>query len=296
MSVTEDKKFKLYSVLTISMFISACSTCFYLSFIDSENYVLIMSSIIIVTSVGISLSIRALWREFVAVKQFVELMFSMSHQLKTPLTSINMFTEMLALGLYRDDEDYFNCLQTIQTECRRLIDLVDRLLKLHMVESGGLRFERASITDIIIETLKIFNDRSISNKVKLSLDLANDLPLLEIDRVLISDALLNLLDNALKYSLENKEITIRVWKENGYIVISVKDNGIGIPKEHHERLFEPLYRVNDPSLPRIDGNGLGLTFVKSVVQAHKGKIALDSVVGRGSEFRLYLPFERERRS
>lgn len=260
------------------------------------SYTIFISFLVFIIIVVVILALRLMNKEIILAKRKSNFVSNISHELKTPLTSINMFADMLLMRLYNSEDDYNEYLSIIQKECKRLMNLVDKAINYSRLESGKTEFEYKleSIEDIVLSTLKIFNEQMIDEKYELAINISDDLPQLLIDRDAITEALLNLLNNAIKYSLEKKEITVNVQTENGYVVVGIKDNGVGIPEDQQKKIFEPFYRVNDPLLQNIVGSGLGLAFVKYIVEAHKGKITVQSKVGYGSEFKIFLPYKKRR--
>lgn len=245
---------------------------------------------------GVILALRLMNKEIISAKRKSNFVSNISHELKTPLTSINMFADMLLMRLYDNEDDYNEYLSIIQKECKRLMNLVEKVINYSRLEGGKTEFQYKleSIEDVVLSALKIFNEQMFDEKYELTINIPNDLPQLLIDRDAITEALLNLLNNAVKYSLEKKEIIVNVQNENNYVTIGIKDNGIGIPEDQQKKIFEPFYRVNDPLSQNVDGSGLGLAFVKYIVEAHKGKVTVQSKVGYGSEFKLFLPYKKRR--
>jgi two-component system phosphate regulon sensor histidine kinase PhoR len=227
-----------------------------------------------------------------------------SHDLRTPLTSIKMFVETLQEGRLEDPEKIDECLDVLVRETDRLTGMVERLLEWARMEAGkrGYIPERVTAAMVIdlalqgIETqIKLGGLESVTHVTR---EIADNLPLVDVDPEALSEALLNLLSNALRYTnATNKEISVRAVKRDRDVVITIADNGPGIPQHEQSRIFEKFYRVVDPALPDADGIGLGLAMVHHIVRAHRGRITVQSDVGKGAAFHIFLPAapERERR-
>lgn len=246
--------------------------------------------------------IAALWmvkRKMALAQLKSDLVSNVAHELKTPLTSINMFVEMLLLKLYEDESEAEEYLRVIQKESNRLIRLVQRVLDLSRMENGKKEFhcKRESINEVILSTVETFRPQLVENGCEITVNLMDNLPQLQIDRDAISEALLNLLSNAVKYSFEEKKIAINAQTTDDHVAIEVIDNGVGIPKHQQKNIFERFYRSNELLSREVEGSGLGLALVKYIAEAHGGKVTVQSPifersegeVGFGSKFTLLLP-------
>jgi two-component system phosphate regulon sensor histidine kinase PhoR len=217
---------------------------------------------------------------------------NVSHEIRTPLTAIKGFVETM---LYRHDHDRAETekfLGIISKHVNRLEAITEDLLSLATIEKkdaqNELRLEKSRIKDIIETALQVVEDRAKKKSIDFDISCSDDI-VAEIDILLFEQALVNLIDNAVKYSPEGGKILIWVdCKEKG-ILIHVKDNGPGIPKEHLSRLFERFYRVDKARSRSLGGTGLGLSIVKHIIQAHGGHVAANSAPGKGSTFTIHLP-------
>ena len=219
-----------------------------------------------------------------------------SHDLRTPLTSIKMFVETLQEGRLTDKEKVDECLDVLARETDRLTAMVERLLEWARMEAGKRVYdtERVSVARVVDAAMQ-----GLESQVKLSgleeathlhRELADHLPLVDVDPEAMSDALLNVMSNALRYTpRDKKEITVRAFKRDKEVVITISDNGPGIPHHEQSRIFEKFYRVVDPALPDVEGTGLGLAMVHHIVRAHRGRITVQSDVGKGAAFHIFLP-------
>jgi len=229
--------------------------------------------------------------------QFVQ---KVSHDLRTPLTSIKMFVDTLQEGRLTDKEKVDECLDVLSRETDRLTGMVERLLEWARMEAGKRVYEteRVTVGRVVDAAMQ-----GLESQVKLSgleqvthlhRELADELPTIDVDPEAFSDALLNVMSNALRYTpADRKEITVRAVKRDKEIIITISDNGPGIPHHEQSRIFEKFYRVVDPALPDVEGTGLGLAMVHHIVRAHRGRITVQSDVGKGAAFHIFLPIAGE---
>lgn len=213
-----------------------------------------------------------------------------SHELRTPLTSIRLFAETLALhrGDPAADE---KCIQGLARESTRLQELIDRLLDWGRMESGGREFllKDTDLRSIVAAALEAFEPVRERRHVELKVALPPESLLVRADRGAMTDALLNLLTNAYKYGGDPAHIEVTYSADLQNVAVSVKDNGPGIPQTEHKRIFQKFYRLDDRLSRQREGSGLGLAIVKHVMRAHRGRVELVSVPGKGSTFTLVLP-------
>ena len=216
---------------------------------------------------------------------------NVSHELRTPLTTIKGYVETLLEGALKE-EVASQFLQVIQKHTDRLTKIVEDLLTLSKIESREfqLKWEYLPLSDLVHDVLDFVKESA--EKKRISITGAAVLPSLIVraDRHHIEQVLVNLLDNAVKYTSEGGNITISaVESQNGEIQVSVQDNGIGIPREDLPRIFERFYRVDKGRSKELGGTGLGLSIVKHMVQAHGGRVWAESEFGKGSTFFFTLP-------
>jgi signal transduction histidine kinase len=240
-----------------------------------------------------------LWRDVRREVQMAELrsqfVSSVSHELKTPLTAIRMFAETLQLGRSKDKKVQHEYLDTIVNESQRLTRLLNNVLDFSKIEQGKriYRPERASLYEIIHSAARAMEYPLNQQGFKLEVQTEDGLPEVQVDRDAIEQALLNLLHNAMKYSGNSRNIELRLHKENKNAVIHVIDRGIGIDPQEQDRIFEKFYRISSSENERIVGTGLGLALVNHIIKEHGGQIKVESTLGEGSIFSIYLPLEDE---
>jgi two-component system phosphate regulon sensor histidine kinase PhoR len=213
-----------------------------------------------------------------------------SHELRTPLTAIRLFAETIERAT--NEKMRHECVERLITESERLGSRIERLLDWGRMEAGrkvyDLREER--LPPIIEETAEHFRAMAVGSDVVFEVTCEPDVPPVLVDRHAIVDLLLNLLTNAQKYGGTPAQVSLRVFRApSGQAVLEVSDNGAGIPRGEHRRIFEKFYRIDDRLSRSREGSGLGLAIVKHIVRAHRARIEVDSAVGRGSKFRVVLP-------
>jgi len=220
--------------------------------------------------------------------QFVS---SVSHELKTPLTAIRMFAETLRLGRSKDPKTQAEYLDTIVSESQRLTRLLNNVLDFSKIEQGKriYRPELTSLSEIIQASARAMKYPLSQKGFELKVHVEEGLPDVRVDKDALEQAILNLLNNAMKYSGESHEIDLRLKRKDDQALIQVIDRGVGIDPREQKRIFEKFYRVPMPENERIVGTGLGLTLVSHIVKAHGGNIEVESSLGKGSTFSIYLP-------
>ena len=220
---------------------------------------------------------------------------NVSHEIKTPLTVIRGAVETLREGALEEPESAARFMQIIELHSQRLTSLVEDILSLSRLECGngeeGFNFSRTGASLPVGTAMELAQARADAAGIKLVCTVDSD-PEIEADVQLLEQAVLNLIDNAIKHSGESSEIRIRVREENGEAVIDVTDHGCGIPSEHLPRLFERFYRVDKARSRKAGGTGLGLAIVKHIMQLHRGRAEVTSRIGEGSTFSLRLPAVR----
>ncbi|HZA51198.1 MAG TPA: ATP-binding protein, partial [Myxococcaceae bacterium] len=254
-------------------------------------YTVLLVTFYLTLALGVVLTARALYREAQLSHLKTDFVSLVSHELRTPLTSIRMFIETLLLGRVTDPQQTREVLGVLAKETERLSELIDRVLDWSRIESGRKWYERSSVAvaDVVNASLAAFRAQTLDAKVTLRTELPADLPSLEVDPDAIAGAVLNLLQNAFKYTGDDKQIAVRARAARRAVVIEVEDNGVGIPPRDRKRIFERFYRVDNLLTRRTAGSGLGLAIARRIVEAHGGKIHVRSEFGKGSCFSIQLP-------
>ncbi|MGD9202658.1 MAG: ATP-binding protein, partial [Chitinispirillia bacterium] len=220
---------------------------------------------------------------------------NVSHELRTPLTSIKGFVETLLNGAKDDPDALKRFLHIIQKQVNRLYMIVEDLLVLSRLEKeeskNELHLECVPIKNIIESAIEVCEEQAGKKNITIKHNDQEDMEIL-VNPSIFEQALINLIDNAIKYSNKNTDITIKVKKQQENFIISVKDNGCGISSKHHHRLFERFYRVDKARSNKLGGTGLGLAIVKHIINLHGGTVSVQSKVGQGSTFTIELPDHR----
>jgi signal transduction histidine kinase len=241
---------------------------------------------------GIVLALRTVSREMKLSQMKTDFVSNVSHELRTPLSSIRVFGEFLKLGRVKDEEKICEYGEYIETESRRLTQLINNILDFSKIESGRktYQFERANVAELICATLKTFDVQLKQQGFSIIFETPQtSLPAAFVDTDALAQAFINLLDNAVKYSGEARQIHVRLGQKDDFLTISVTDHGIGIPREEQSKIFEKFYRVSTGLVHDVKGSGLGLSLVMHIVKAHHGRVTVESETGRGSTFTIHLP-------
>ena len=214
---------------------------------------------------------------------------NVSHELKTPLTSIKGFTDMLSSGMVTSPADQKRFITMIGVEVDRLIDLINDILKLSELESVAIdqTEERSAVLDAAHDTASLLEPTAKAAGVTLAVE--GESVTVGVPMSRLKELLFNLMGNGIKYSENGGMVTTRIHVQDGKAVISVEDHGIGIPEEDQSRVFERFYRVEKGRARKNGGTGLGLAIVKHITQLYGGTVSLESQVGKGSTFTVILP-------
>ncbi len=261
-----------------------------------ETRLNLLFGILVITLVGclitgVVLSLVFLRREANLSKLQLDFVSKVSHEPRTPLTSIRMFVDMLQQDGERTDEETALCLSVLQKETSRLSERIERLLDWGRMEAGRRIYDHRPDTPaaIIESALEAFGANQVGRSPDVAVEIDDDLPTVLADREALVDALVNLLTNAVKYSNDEPEITVLATADARQVRISVRDQGIGIPRREHSRIFQKFYRVDDLLKRDLEGTGLGLAIVRHVASGHRGHVEVDSEPGHGSTFTIVLP-------
>ena len=216
---------------------------------------------------------------------------NVSHELRTPIASIQGYAETLLNGALEDKKNAKDFLKIIYSESDRLAKLVEDLLYLSRIESGKFRINVQSciISPIIKHIVSGLNKQAVNKSITIKTNISKKISPVLADEARIAQVLLNLIDNAIKYTHDGGNIVISVDEKDDCIQVDIVDTGIGIAKEHISRLFERFYRVDKARSRELEGTGLGLAIVKHIIQAHQGKVFVQSALGQGSVFSFTLP-------
>lgn len=273
---------------------------FHLYINEDKNYILrkmgwMIAASIVFTSIIISafaLTVRTLFNQKKLSEIKSDFINNMTHELKTPLATISLAIDALTNEKVIHDSDkvrYYSSM--IKDENKRMNKQVEKILQAARIEKQDIKLnlQRLNAHDIIN---KVADNLALQIQEKngtLSLTLNADKHVIEADEVHFSNIIFNLLDNAIKYSNDNLHIDVSTSVANGMLAIKIKDNGIGMNRETQARVFEKFYRAHTGNIHNVKGFGLGLSYVKATVEAHHGKVTVDSTLGKGSTFIVMLP-------
>jgi signal transduction histidine kinase len=248
-------------------------------------------TIIIILIFGVFLIMRTIVHEMDVLKLKSELVSSVSHEFKTPITSIKALAEMLLDEKVKDPTRMKEYYSVILWDADNLSRLVSNFLDSTMIEEAKKQydFEETNIKQWMTQTITDFKNKCPQKEIKFNSRFSADIPPIAIDKNAMEQAINNLLDNAIKFSSGKIVVEIIVEKDENNLLLKVSDNGIGIHKEDLNKIFEKFYRGRNAPRHTSTGTGLGLTLVRQIIEAHRGEISVDSKVGSGSTFTIILP-------
>ena len=263
-------------------------TGFYKSF-----YFWTILTMMVILAFGIVIIGRTIAHEKEVLKLKSDFVSSVSHEFKTPITSIKALTERLLEGAVKDPERMREYYSVISQDAENLSHLVGNILDFSKMEEGKKQYniEETDFKGWLEQTVTDFFSRITQRKFKIHTNLTEPSAPVKIDKNAMKLAVNNLLDNAVKFSSEYSEVKVILEKQGKKLVLKIKDDGIGIPKNEQLKIFEKFYRGKDASHHSTTGTGLGLTIVKQIVEAHRGEILVESEPGAGSTFKILLPLE-----
>jgi len=219
---------------------------------------------------------------------------NVSHELRTPITSIKGFSETLLDGAYKDEKMLLSFLEIIYQESNRLQMLIQDLLELSKIEQHGFTVQLlpTSLKDVLIRAVEVTSPKMDQKNMDFDVDIVRDVKVLGDENRLIQ-IFTNLIMNSITYSPKDTTITLRIKEDEIYGIVEVEDEGIGIEPSEISRIFERFYRVDKARSRNSGGTGLGLAIVKHLVEAHRGKIEVESTVGKGTCMRVKIPLYKE---
>lgn len=253
----------------------------------------ILSALIII---GLVLTKHVVSKEMALAKLKSDFVSNVSHELRTPLALIRLYAETLELGRITTKEKKQDYYKIIRKESERLSGLINNILDFSRIEAGAKEYEfrETDIADLVRNTLDSYRYQIEQQGFTLKEDIDETLPVVYVDREAMARALLNLVNNALKYSPNEKFLGVKLYRENGTVKLEVEDRGIGITRREQSKIFEKFYRTGDPLVHNTKGSGLGLSLVRHITDAHGGNVSVESTPGKGSKFTLSLPLNGKR--
>jgi signal transduction histidine kinase len=246
--------------------------------------------ILLILLVGV-FAARAIGRQIRLNKMKNDFIATVSHELKTPLASMRVLVDTLLEGNIKDENQTEEYLRMTSKENERLSRMIDSFLTFSRMERNKKVFEIVPSNPAAIanDAAEAVRTKYSSHSCKFAPDIAENLPQIQADHDAMVTVIVNLLDNACKYTGEQKEVSLRVFGEKDCVCFAVSDNGIGIARRHISRIFDSFYQVDNSLARKAEGCGLGLSIVKFIVDSHKGKITVESKPGKGSTFTVRIP-------
>jgi signal transduction histidine kinase len=252
---------------------------------------LILGGLSLLLACGIFITYRNVMREMALARLKSDFVSNVSHELRTPLSLIRLYAETLELGRLNNPEKREEYYRIIRKESERLTSLINNILDFSRIEAGRKEYEfrETDIAELVRNTLESYRYQIEQHGFTFEERISEDLPPMRVDREAIARSLLNLVNNALKYSQRDKYLGVNLYRENGSVKLEVVDHGIGISRPEQHKIFEKFYRVGDPLVHNTKGSGLGLSLVRHIVEAHGGEVSVESAPGQGSKFVIALP-------
>jgi signal transduction histidine kinase len=243
---------------------------------------------------GLVLTYRSVSKEVALARLKSDFVSNVSHELRTPLSLIRLYAETLELGRITDREKVAEYYRIIRKESERLTALINNILDFSRIEAGRKEydFRKTDLAELVTNTLDTYRDQIDEQGFTFEQSIDANVPAVRVDREAIARSLVNLVNNALKYSDREKFIGVKLYRDDNALKLQVVDRGIGIPRHEQAKIFEKFYRVGDPLVHNTKGSGLGLSLVRHIAHAHGGEVEVDSTPGKGSTFTLTLPLAR----
>ena len=254
---------------------------------------LILGALSLLMAAGMFFTYRNVTRELALAKLKSDFVSNVSHELRTPLALIRLYAETLELGRIATPAKQHEYHEIIRKESERLSSLINNILDFSRIEAGRkeYNFRETDVADLVRSTLESYRYEIEQNGFEFEQKIDDNLPQLRVDREAIARSLLNLVNNAVKYSATEKYLRVCLYRSNGSVNLEVVDHGIGIPPSEQPKIFEKFYRVGDPLVHNTKGSGLGLSLVRHIVHAHHGDVTVESTPGKGSKFVITLPVQ-----
>ena len=234
---------------------------------------------------------RSVSKEVALARLKSDFVSNVSHELRTPLALIRLYAETLELGRIKTHEKAQEYYCIIRKESERLTALINNILDFSRIEAGRkeYQFRTTDLAELVTNTLDTYRGQIDEQGFTFEQSIDPNLPLVRVDREAIARSLVNLVNNALKYSDHEKFLRVRLYRTDGVLKLEVADHGIGIARGEQSKIFEKFYRAGDPLVHNTKGSGLGLSLVRHIAHAHGGEVEVESAPGNGSTFTLTLP-------
>ncbi len=259
----------------------------------ATNNMLLIGILLLVLIAAVLLVYSTVKKELELAQLKADFVSNVSHELRTPLALISMFAETLELDRVKNDEKKKEYYSIISQEANRLGRIVNSILNFSKMESGKRKFyfESINLNNVIDNIYQTYSYHLLNKGFKFEKHLTENLPDVKIDTEAVSEAVINLIDNAIKYSNDTKEVILRTGITEKAVFVEVSDKGIGIEPKKQKKIFDKFYRVSSGLIHNVKGTGIGLSLVKQIIDAHNGKIELISKPNEGSTFRLLFLYD-----
>ena len=256
---------------------------------------LILGALSLLMIGGLLLTYRSVSKEMSLARMKSDFVSNVSHELRTPLSLIQLYAETLELGRVTTEDKKDEYYRTIRKESERLGKLITNILDFSRIEAGKKEYDlrETDIAELVRNTLDTYRYQIERNGFEFETSIETNIPTMRLDREAIARALLNLVNNAIKYSADEKFLLVRLYRANGNVRLEVVDRGIGIARRDQTKIFEKFYRTCDPLVHNTKGSGLGLSLVRHITHAHGGQVEVESTPGKGSKFTLLLPLKAD---
>ena len=240
---------------------------------------------------GLVLAYRSVSKEVALARLKSDFVSNVSHELRTPLALIRLYAETLELGRIKSQDKVEEYYRIIRTESERLTALINNILDFSRIEAGRKEYEfrTTDLAELVSNTLDTYRGQIDEQGFEFEQSIDPNIPPVRVDREAIARSLVNLVNNALKYSDREKFIGVKLYRTDSVLKLEVADHGIGIARSEQSKIFEKFYRAGDPLVHNTKGSGLGLSLVRHIAHAHGGEVEVESAPGNGSKFTLSLP-------
>jgi signal transduction histidine kinase len=252
---------------------------------------LILGALSLLMIGGLVFTYRSVSKEMALARLKSDFVSNVSHELRTPLSLIQLYAETLELGRIKTQEKKEEYYRIMRKESERLGKLINNILDFSRIEAGRKEYDLrdTDIGELVRSTLDAYRYQIEKNGFDFETSIESNIPTMPLDREAIARALVNLVNNALKYSADDKYLSVKLYRTNGSVKLEVADHGIGIARRDQSKIFEKFYRTGDPLVHNTKGSGLGLSLVRHITHAHGGRVEVESTPGKGSKFTLSLP-------
>ena len=243
---------------------------------------------------GLVLTYRSVSKEVALARLKSDFVSNVSHELRTPLSLIRLYAETLELGRIKGQTKVEESYRIIRTESERLTALINNILDFSRIEAGRKEydFRQTDLAELVSNTLDTYRGQIDEHGFTFEQSIDSSIPPVQVDQEAIARSLVNLVNNALKYSDTEKFLGVKLYRADGALKLEVVDRGIGIARNEQSKIFEKFYRAGNPLVHNTKGSGLGLSLVRHIAHAHGGEVEVESTPGKGSTFTLTLPLER----